>query len=311
MSSRKEGFTLLELLLVILIVALLAAVLFPVFAQARREARQRTCLNSLRVLAAATLMYAHDWDGCAPGVQHLWADGGWAGAWPVNQYTLWQVMISPYLPSRKFFNCPNAFKVYEPYYDGSIWRLNGVPIPQDWAGVQFSYGMNTLLQLSTKVPTAATFDSGQLTYLDNQASDTFPNTWFNYANMAQGPGVGMPPSTGWGGRNLARLTKPNRVVLISDAPDPDEDCYEKLNVTELCGYEREGCTLSGVTLADTRHNGGNNWAAADGSARWVRADWFTCVMPNNNYPDAAWTLPDADIRGSRTLQLVHGVDQLN
>ena len=44
-ESRK-GFTLIELLVVIAIIAILAAILFPVFAQAREQARKASCLSN-------------------------------------------------------------------------------------------------------------------------------------------------------------------------------------------------------------------------------------------------------------------------
>jgi len=45
---RTKGFTLIELLVVIAIIAILAAVLFPVFGQARENARKSTCLSNMR-----------------------------------------------------------------------------------------------------------------------------------------------------------------------------------------------------------------------------------------------------------------------
>jgi prepilin-type N-terminal cleavage/methylation domain-containing protein/prepilin-type processing-associated H-X9-DG protein len=58
----RRGFTLIELLVVIAIIAILAAILFPVFAQARESARQSTCLSNLKQIALAGLMYAQDYD---------------------------------------------------------------------------------------------------------------------------------------------------------------------------------------------------------------------------------------------------------
>ncbi len=59
---RKSGFTLIELLVVIAIIAILAAILFPVFARAREKARQASCLNNVKQLSMATVMYAQDYD---------------------------------------------------------------------------------------------------------------------------------------------------------------------------------------------------------------------------------------------------------
>ena len=58
MARKSTGFTLIELLVVIAIIAILAAILFPVFAQARENARQATCLSDMKQIGTATMMYA-------------------------------------------------------------------------------------------------------------------------------------------------------------------------------------------------------------------------------------------------------------
>ena len=65
-ARAKRGFTLIELLVVIAIIAILAAILFPVFAKAREKARTNSCLNNLRQLALAMMMYVQDHDESFP-----------------------------------------------------------------------------------------------------------------------------------------------------------------------------------------------------------------------------------------------------
>ena len=77
---RRTGFTLIELLVVIAIIAILAAILFPVFAQAREQARMSTCLSNFKQIGLGVKMYIQDWDETYP----RWAPDG-TRAWCVRR----------------------------------------------------------------------------------------------------------------------------------------------------------------------------------------------------------------------------------
>jgi prepilin-type N-terminal cleavage/methylation domain-containing protein len=65
---KTSGFTLIELLIVMAILTLLAGILFTVFAGVKEKARQTHCMNNLKQLGAAILLYKQDYDGGWPPV---------------------------------------------------------------------------------------------------------------------------------------------------------------------------------------------------------------------------------------------------
>lgn len=65
-TSRRNAFTLVEILVVLAIVGLLTGLLFPAFSQARERARRTACVSTLASFGRAFQIYSQDYDGFLP-----------------------------------------------------------------------------------------------------------------------------------------------------------------------------------------------------------------------------------------------------
>lgn len=150
---RPFAFTLIELLVVIAIIAILAAILLPVLAQAKKKAQGTYCVNNMKQLDIAWLMYAADSQDRVPWNYRNSIFGGWvngdqsvASQEVVPDYlstfpSFTPPLLGPYVASNtKVFKCPADQRQaqFGGIVNGNAWPLASYPATR-------SYSMNGYL----------------------------------------------------------------------------------------------------------------------------------------------------------------------
>jgi prepilin-type N-terminal cleavage/methylation domain-containing protein/prepilin-type processing-associated H-X9-DG protein len=93
--AKRDGFTLIEILIVIAIIGLLASILFPAFARARENARRASCQSNLKQVLMGNLQYTQDYDErFVPAKDEVGT-------------IMWPERLLPYLKSKEVFYCPS------------------------------------------------------------------------------------------------------------------------------------------------------------------------------------------------------------
>ena len=168
LAYRDGAFTLIELLVVIAIIAILAALVFPVFSRAQLASQKTYCMNNLKELTTAGIMFQHDNGSIAYDGTH--------GVWLTT-------LIDNYSKEDKLRLCPSAQQPVQatgagtqPGTAANAWVWDAVinPNPTNMG----SYAVNGWLYNTqgSSPPTQWVPDDPPGSYFQNDTAIKYPST---------------------------------------------------------------------------------------------------------------------------------------
>ena len=264
----RQAFTLIELLVVIAIIAILAAILFPVFAQAREQARSAACLSNFKQIGLSIHMYAQDFDEQFPM-------GTYSGPrnWEVNPD------VNPYAPSNQCLDMTNNLKGFDPgdggpvftgcSYGGEFYRtLMTIQLGPYIKNKQIFYCPSD----KYRKPTQANISTGMQSY------SWFPNWVWN--TWCPGSSAGYPGPFACLGPNL-----------FDDPPSElSDNVSTRYLMTERGNFGWDGADAYSYGGTPAPNNNGNhprgfNAVYFDGHAKLINYGKKKITLPATSWPD--------------------------
>lgn len=183
---KRKKFTLIELLIVISIIAILAGLLLPALGSARNKARTLSCMNAMKSLGNAGIMYANAnneaWVPYNGGVSLKWFDNPefhqnlGTKAHPAE----WAL---DFIPRNSL--CPESTR---PPADGDQWVGPG------WQKLSFTYAME---YLNGELLPGKTSDEGRYYRLNKVRAASRKIAFTETTNMGRNTMWKMNPATGF------------------------------------------------------------------------------------------------------------------
>ncbi|HZO92027.1 MAG TPA: prepilin-type N-terminal cleavage/methylation domain-containing protein [Chthonomonadaceae bacterium] len=267
--KKRFGFTLIELLVVIAIIAILAAILFPVFAQARAQARKTTCLSNMKQVSLGEMMYFQDYDEAGTPKREFTDNAAWFS----GQEIIWKDLVEPYIKSGG-----------RPYNNGQTYTTPG-------NGGIFECPENTASWSAQKAVYWGNFGPGE----PGDETTRYPRGYaINFHaghNEANREGAFWPeitPGSVNPGGSLALLQQPANTIMLAETRMFFPEIW-----WQAMGYE---CTPDGIpaggqpTGCISGHHGGmTNFAFFDGHVKTLRLqksvadDLWDAFAPNTDW----------------------------
>lgn len=312
-STRRRGFTLVEMLVVIAIIGVLVALLLPAVQSAREAARRAQCANHIRQIGLAAHQYHDLHRHLPPGIGYTPLQTG--GVWGQNLFHL-----LPYLEESALFDRSlgsvalatgpvaihyavnnDVYRQALPVYvcpsdpsveSGGVVTINGVTWGAAcYAGNSQAFSKNDL----ESVPPKGSGPQGRIR-IPNDFSDGTSQTILYAEKYARCTSASMSPAAGDGGNLWAYCTS-----AVLDLPPPMNQPHSPFHASfAIIGYMAAPNTIGpesifqvdptpflgncDPTRASTSHVSGMQACLADGSVRTLAASmdgnaWWAAVTP--------------------------------
>lgn len=241
--KTRNGFTLIEMLVVIAIIALLAALIIPATGRALERAQTRRCANQMRQFYQGMLMYASDHDGRLPAVmsetgmsytdpvtdERINGRFVWPGTWP---FAIAQYLGYPEIQLGERINSPRTGTIFvcPSFLKSPSSQIRANPYDRNLLG---GYGMNRNLRNP-----------------DGSFNPVSPHThWLE--QMFYRP-------------RLISFENPSQFLLFGEGNGVNGDLGTRWD------FNRFGTAGYRYVVDPSRHGNGSNFCYLDGSIRFLR-----------------------------------------